>query len=76
MNRFQIKSDNRAVFSNPTVVLSTVEMPRSLSGILDYRYESCLFGAGDSNVVARYNTLSEAVAGHTKLTAEYGLKAR
>ena len=40
-------------------------------------YESCLFTRdGDSEVVARYNSMSEAIAGHHRLSDKYNLNNR
>lgn len=54
--------------------LRTTEMPRleafGLPG-LGYRYESCMFEPnGDSDVLARYDTLEEAEAGHRRLVLQ------
>lgn len=62
--------------------LSTVELPITASMIRmgfanmldDYRYESCLFTANDdSDVLARYTSRQEAIAGHKALSKKYGL---
>lgn len=72
---FQMINDNAASrWSEPSVCLSTVSMPRL--ACIDYAYESCLFGEGDSEVVKRYATLTEAIAGHTRLAAQYNLNRR
>jgi hypothetical protein len=53
--------------------LSTIEMPKSLLNYnLGYRYESCLFVKGSSDVIARYETLSEALEGHENYRKIYG----
>lgn len=59
--------------------LSTVELPdfgfpEDDSRHARYRYESCLFTPSESQVVARYQTLSEAVEGHTRLAKKYNLR--
>lgn len=69
-NRWQIKSLDTRTGNE----LFTTEMPRvedfGLPG-LGYRYESCLFYAGgDSDVLARYDTQEEALAGHQRLMRE------
>jgi len=72
--RFQLISDNFSLLrlQRATLQLSTVELP--VSGIVGYRYESCLFHeSGDSDIVGRYQTLNEAVSGHTELCQKYGL---
>jgi hypothetical protein len=64
----------------PDITLSTVELPiikldenSNLYG--DTPYESCLFFAnGESDVVARYKTKEEAIAGHVELEKKYDLK--
>ena len=78
--RWQIVSDDSVWMFPPDTQLSTVELPRvtfedgsDLYG--DRPYESCLFFAnGDSDVVARYATQEEALAGHVELEKKYGLK--
>lgn len=70
---FQLISTNAGFFRGPSVELRTTEMPRSVVGVLGYRFESCLFSAGDSDVLARYNTLSEAVQGHVDLARKHKL---
>ena len=71
---FQLISDNSGFFSEATVRLSTVSMPKLVHKYLDYKYESCLFGDKDSDVVATYKTLAEAVIGHNRLSKQLGLK--
>lgn len=74
-DRWQIITNNRSgIFSTATVELRTTEMPKMLVSSIGYKYESCLFTTTDSDVVGRYDTMTEAVAGHTKLCREYGLK--
>jgi len=68
MSRWQIKTTD----SRTGNLLSTIEMPDlSVYGIVqDYRYESCYFpSSGHSDVLARYNTQTEAVVGHDALAA-------
>ena len=71
MNRFQMISNNAGIFRKPSVELSTVEMPKSFT---EYRYESCLFTETDSEVLARYDTLTDAIIGHNKLANQHNLK--
>lgn len=79
-NRWGIVSNDAVWMFPPDTQLSTVELPRvmfedgsDLYG--DRPYESCLFFAnGDSDVVARYTTQEEAIAGHVELEKKYGLK--
>jgi len=79
-NRWRIASDDAVWMFPPDVSLSTVELPRvtfedgtELYG--DRPYESCIFFAnGDSDVLARYATQEEAIAGHVELEKKYGLK--
>jgi spore coat polysaccharide biosynthesis protein SpsF (cytidylyltransferase family) len=70
---WQLISDNAGWIRPASVVLSTVEMPRIKDFDFGYRYESCLFTGSDSEVLERYNTVSEAVRGHRELTRRYGL---
>jgi hypothetical protein len=71
-NRWQIVSDDSVWMFPADVQLSTVELNREL---YETPYESCLFFInGDSDVVRRYKTLEDAVAGHVELEKKYGLK--
>ena len=74
MNRFQMISDNGGIFKEPTIELSTVEMPRFSGYDPGYAYESCLFTPEDSEVLARYQTRSEAIAGHVELEKKFNLR--
>ena len=71
--RFQLISDNRRIFADPTVTLSTVEMPVLPHIDLGYRYESCVFTQTDSDVLERYQTLAEAIEGHAKWAKKFGV---
>lgn len=79
-NRWQIVSDDSVWMFPADTKLSTVELPKvmfedgtDLYG--DRLYESCIFFAnGDSDVIARYATQEEAIAGHVELEKKYGLK--
>ena len=72
--RWQKVSSDGGLFSLETIRLSTVELP-DLPGMNYYfMYESCLFSENGSEVIARYQTLDEAVAGHAALCRTYGLK--
>jgi hypothetical protein len=78
-NRWQIVSDDSVWMFPPDTTLSTVELPVLTVG--DWAlyegtpYESCIFFAnGDSDVIARYKTKEEAIAGHVELEKKYGLK--
>ena len=73
MKRFQMISNNGGIFKEPTVGLSTVELPRVPGYDPGYSYESCVFGANVSEVVAVYDSLSDAIAGHTALAQQYKL---
>lgn len=55
--------------------LSTVEMPKTIMD-LGYRYESCIFGLPDigSDVLDRYDTQEEAIAGHKRYKEQFGLE--
>ena len=80
INRWRIVSDDSVWMFPADTTLSTVELPKfimddgmDLYG--DTPYESCLFFInGDSDVVARYATQEEAIAGHVELEKKYGLK--
>jgi hypothetical protein len=71
---FQLVTTNAGWFRKPTAELCTTEMPKIQGFDLGYAYESCLFVADDSEVLARYQFLSEAIAGHKKLCQELNLK--
>lgn len=73
---WQMISDNGGWLKPATVVLSTVKMLDIPNIDLGYRYESCLFTKGDSEVLARYDTVADAVLGHRDLSADYGLIER
>ena len=71
--RWQIVSDDSVWMFPPDTQLSTVDLP--WDHYKDTPYESCLFFAnGESDVVARYKTQEEAIAGHVELEKKYGLK--
>jgi hypothetical protein len=70
---FQMINDNAGFIQDPSLSLSTVQLP-SLRPV--FKYESCLFADGTSDVVGRYNTLSEAVEGHNHLASKYKLSNR
>ena len=79
-NRWQVVSDDRVWMFPADTVLSTAELPRvtfedgtDLYG--DRPYESCIFFAnGESDIITRYATQEEALAGHVELEKKYGLK--
>ncbi len=73
---WQMISDNGGWLKPATVTLSTVKMPEIKGIDLGYRYESCLFTKGDSEVLARYDTVADAVLGHRDLSTDYGLTER
>lgn len=74
--RWQIISDDSVWMFRADTTLSTVELQETILGLYKKTpYESCLFFAnGDSDVVARYATQEEALAGHVELEKKYGLK--
>lgn len=74
MAHFQMISHNGTLFEDGDIVLSTVEMPSEITSSLGYNYESCIFVKGESEVVGRYDTLSEAVLDHVKLRQQYKLR--
>ena len=71
--RWHLDTNNGGWLRPATIRVSTVEMPRIKDFDFGYRYESCLFTGSDSEVLERYNTVSEAVQGHRRLTVQYGL---
>lgn len=68
---FQLLSNNGKAFKRATVELSTVYL---LVPIGRFEYESCVFTETDSEVLNRYLTLPEAIAGHKHLSDLMGLK--
>ena len=74
--RWQIVSDDSVWMFPADVQLSTVELRKLGIGYYDEKpYESCIFFAnGESDVLARYATQEEAIAGHVELEKKYGLK--
>lgn len=74
-NRWQLISDDSVWMFPPDIALSTVQLASSWQYDVPYKYESCLFFSnGNSDVVARYNTQKEAIAGHRVIEKKYGLK--
>ena len=60
------------------VWISTIELPEigdfgSVPMDIGYKYETCLFTEDVNEVVAQYNTLDEAIAGHEMYRKKYGL---
>jgi hypothetical protein len=75
MNRFQMISHNGGIFKEPTITLSTVELPQlPWSGVKGETYESCLFTSGEAEVLTRYQTRAEAIAGHVELEKKFKLR--
>lgn len=74
--RWQIVSDDSVWMFPADVQLSTVELQKLGIGYYDEQpYESCIFFSnGNSDVIRRYATQEEAVAGHVELEKKYGLK--
>jgi hypothetical protein len=71
---FQMISSNGGLFSATTLSLSTVSLPPICVREGVPAYESCLFGTnGASEVISTYDTLAEAIAGHSKLARQLGL---
>ncbi len=84
-NRWHLDSNNGGLLRPATIRVSTIEMPKINDFDFGYRYETCVFGlkfnnktesydVTESDVVDRYDTLSEAAAGHAKICREYGVK--
>jgi hypothetical protein len=72
-DRWQIVSDDSVWMFPADIQLSTVELNGEIYKFTPY--ESCLFFInGDSDVVCRYKTQEEAIAGHVELEKKYGLK--
>lgn len=82
MSAFHLEATNGGWFKSYTLRLSTVDLCNHVRTKraeflqrLGYRYESCLFvSGGDSEVVGKYKTMTDAVRGHARLMKEYGLK--
>lgn len=83
--RWHLDTNNGGWLRPATIRVSTVEMPRIKDFDFGYNYETCVFGVkynhskevyelSDSDVVKRYDTLSEAAAGHARICREYGIK--
>ena len=70
---FQLINSNAGVFRGASLELRTTEMPSMICASLGYRFESCLFSTGDSEVVGRYDNLSDAAQGHFNLSRKYNL---
>ena len=68
--RLKLTSTNGGWFRNPTLRLSTVSLPFYID---DEKYETCLFGPSDSQVIERYTTFDEAVIGHATYSVKYGV---
>ena len=84
-NLWHLDTNNGSWLRPVTIRVSTVEMRRIKGLDLGYSYETCVFGVKynrakevyeltDSDVVERYDTLSEAAAGHARICREYGVK--
>ena len=80
MSRRQIVSKSDDLFDiirDTQTWLSTVEWTNYTSHLSIYvninNFESCLFTADDSNVIARYHTWEEAVKNHKILAEKYNL---
>lgn len=70
--RWQIVSDDHVWFYPPDVTISTVEL---VSNYYTEPYESCIFYAnGDSQILQRYKTQTEALVGHIELENKFKLK--
>ena len=73
-DRWQLVSDDSVWMFPADIQLSTVSLVNTMF-YKDTPYESCLFFAnGDSDVVCRYATQEEAIAGHIELEKKYKLK--
>ena len=73
-DRWQMVSDDCVWMFPAELRLSTVEMAPGWLADFGYQYESCLFRHHDSQVLERYITIDEAIAGHRKLAEQYKLK--
>lgn len=81
-NRWQLISRDGDLFNilkETQTWLSTVELPdfgfdEDDARHANYRYESCLFTGEASEVVARYQSLSEAIEGHNLLAKKFNLR--
>lgn len=72
---FQLINSNAGIFRGASLELRTTEMPSIVWDSLGYRFEFCLFSTGDSEVVGRYNNLSDAAQRHFNLSRKYNLEA-
>ena len=61
------------MFRPATVELYTSRMPQVFR--INYEYETCIFTNNDSEVLDRYNSLSDAIEGHIKLSKKYNLRS-
>lgn len=68
-----LKSTNGGLLKPATVLVSTVSLPRGL-GTEVKPYETCLFAGDDSEVVATYHTMAEAIKGHAEQCRLHGVK--
>lgn len=65
-------NDKSSLFGDPNVVVSTIESTMFLDVDSMYKFETCIFTQSDSEVVERYETEIEAIAGHQKYKKMYG----
>lgn len=65
------KSDVFGMIRGDATFLSTVDLSFYIGG---YKYETCIFMNGDSEVLRRYKTKAEAMVGHIELAEKYNLK--
>lgn len=73
-NRWQLvsrdTSDLFGIIRGDETWLSTAELPY-LGDKASYVYESCLFDKNGSEVLDRYSTRADAMAGHAALAKKY-----
>jgi len=83
MRRWQISSNNGGWFRPATIYVSTVELPKLYD---TYSFETCVFAPvfnpvtevydwNRSEVVDHYDTLAEAIIGHTRICRQYNINA-
>lgn len=68
--KMKLKSSNAGFFRPATVVVSTAKLPIEINGRF---YETCVFAGKDSEVVERYSSVAEAVAGHARNCIVHGI---
>lgn len=75
--RWQIWSDDKVWFLPAEVVLSTVEIPLSVTLTIPASgrsfYETCIFRRNNSEVLAKYASQDDAEKGHSEFEQQFRL---